>query len=107
MPDVSDETPIATEVIYEDDEVRIWNQLIEPGKTLGRHTHRNDYILVTVRGEGPIDVRFLDGTGGPLGEEIVLRTRRGDATYVPKGHTETARNEGAEYRAILVELLRD
>ena len=29
-----DDTPIATEVIYEDDEVRIWNQVIEPGKTL-------------------------------------------------------------------------
>ena len=102
-----DETPIATKVIYGDDEVRIWNQVIEPGKTLGRHTHKSDYVLVTVRGEGPIDVRFLDGSGGPLGDGIVLRTRRGDVTYVPKGHTETARNEGAEYRAILVELLHD
>ena len=102
-----DENPIATEVIYEDDEVRIWSQVIEPGKTLGRHTHQNDYVLVTVRGEGPLDVRFLGGTGGPLGDGLVLRTKRGDVQYVPKGHTETARNDGAEYRAILVELLRD
>ena len=104
---MADENPIATEVIYEDAAVRIWNQRIPAGATLGRHTHRNDYILVTVKGEGPVDVQFHDGTGGKLGDGLTLRTRRGDAVLVPKGHVETARNEGAEYRAILIELLED
>ena len=80
---------------------------IPAGATLGRHTHHNDYILVTVNGEGPVDVQFHDGTGGALGDSLTLRTRRGDAVLVPKGHVETARNDGAEYRAILIELLKD
>lgn len=104
---MKDENPIATDVIYEDDQVRIWNQVIEPGATLGRHTHRNDYVLVTVEGEGPIDVKFLDDSGGELGEELTLRTRPGEAMRVPKGHVETARNDGKRYRAILIELLGD
>jgi hypothetical protein len=31
--------PIATRVLYEDDEVRIWDQRIGAGETLGRHRH--------------------------------------------------------------------
>ncbi len=101
---MSDESRIATRVLYEDDEVRVWDQVIEAGATLGRHTHQNDYVLVTVRGTGPIEVVFHDGTGGELGEGLTLHSRRGDATYIPKGHTETAVNKGEAYRAILVEL---
>lgn len=98
--------PIATRVIFEDDDVRVWDQVLPAGATLGRHTHTNDYVLITVEGEGPLDVEFHDGTGGALGDTLTLRTRRGDATYVPKGHTETAVNGGEDYRAILVELKR-
>lgn len=99
-----DEAPIATEVIYEDDEIRVWNQLIGAGQTLGRHTHTNDYFLVTIRGEGPIDAEFHEATGGGLGDRFSFRTGRGDAQFIPKGHIETAHNNGSEYRAILVEL---
>jgi len=101
-----DDNPIATEVVYEDDEIRVWNQVIGAGDTLGRHTHEHDYVLVTVRSDGPMDVQFHDGTGGELGDGITLNAKRGDAFYVPKGHTETALNHGGEYRAILVELKR-
>jgi mannose-6-phosphate isomerase-like protein (cupin superfamily) len=100
------ERPIATRVVFEDDAVRVWDQVIGAGETLERHTHENDYVLITIAGEGPIEVHFHDGTGGPLGDELTLRTKRGDATFVPKGHTETAENRGEDYRAILVELKR-
>ncbi len=102
-----DANPIATAIIYEDDEVRVWNQVIGPGETLGRHTHEHDYFLVTVRADGPLDVEFHDGTGGRLGERIEFSAKRGDAAFIPKGHVETAHNPGGEYRAILVELKRD
>ncbi len=59
--------PIATRVLYEDDEVRIWDQQIEAGETLGRHRHEHDYVIVTVQGGGPLDVEFHGGTGGALG----------------------------------------
>lgn len=97
--------PIATRVLYEDDEVRVWDQRIAAGETLGRHRHEHDYVIVTVEGGGPIDVEFHDGTGGPLGERITLpRSRRGEALLVDKGHVETAHNRGEPFRAILVEL---
>ena len=99
-----DAAPIATEVIYEDADVRIWNQIIEPGQTLQRHTHTHDYFLLTVRGEGPLAVEFHSDSGGKLGQAIELRTRRGDAQFIPRGHIETAHNNGDTYRAILVEL---
>ncbi len=96
--------PIATEVLYEDDEVRVWNQVIGAGATLARHRHDCDYVIVTLRGKGPIEVEFHDGTGGALGDGVTLRPKRGEAILVPKGHDETAHNRGDEYRAILVEL---
>jgi quercetin dioxygenase-like cupin family protein len=103
---MADENPIATRVLYEDDEVRVWDQVIEAGATLGRHTHQHDYALVTVRGKGAMDVAFHDGTGGALGDGLTLDNKRGDVIFVPKGHTETAVNRGADYRAILVEFKR-
>jgi hypothetical protein len=100
--------PIATRVLYEDDEVRIWDQRIGAGETLGRHRHDCDYVIVTVRGGGPIDVEFHDGTGGELGDAITLpRSQRGEALFVRKGHVETAHNRGDGFRAVLVELKRN
>lgn len=96
--------PIATEVIYEDDQVRVWNQVVPAGGTIEKHEHENNYFLLHVSGEGPIDVRFHDGTGGRLGERFTFRPKPGTADYIEKGHIETAHNQGAEYRAILVEL---
>ncbi len=96
--------PIATTILYEDDYVRVWNQVVPAGATLARHKHDYDYFLVNVRGEGPFEVDFHDGSGGALGEHFTYRPKPGSADLVPKGHIETARNSGEEYRAILVEL---
>jgi hypothetical protein len=99
--------PIATEVLFEDEEVRVWNQIITAGETLGRHRHDNDYALITVRGSGTLRVEFHAGSGGALGERIDLHPKRGEIFFVEKGHEETAHNDGEEYRAILVELKRE
>lgn len=96
--------PIATGVIYEDDHVRVWNQVVPAGGTIPKHFHENDYFLVNVAGEGPIDVVFHDGSGGRLGQGITFAPKPGTADFVPRGHIETASNKGGEYRAILVEL---
>lgn len=99
--------PIATEVIYEDEDIRVWNQIVKEGDAIPRHVHENDYFLVTVRGDGPLDVTFYNGTGGVLGDGVVLDPKRGDAMFIPKGHEEVAVNKGKEFRAVLVELLKD
>ena len=99
-----DLAPIATTILYEDEYVRVWNQVVPAGATLAKHEHAHDYFLVNVRGEGPFEVNFHDGSGGALGEHFTYRPKPGTADRVPKGHIETARNAGEEYRAILVEL---
>ena len=96
--------PIATEVIYEDDHVRVWNQVVPAGGTIEKHEHTNNYFLVHIAGDGPIDVRFHEGTGGEFGEQLAFAPKPGTADFVKKGHIETAHNQGDEYRAILVEL---
>jgi hypothetical protein len=98
--------PIATELLYEDDHVRVWKQVVPAGASIPRHQHEHDYFLLNVAGEGPIDVEFHDGTGGELGAEFTFSPVPGRADYVPKGHIETAHNRGDEYRAVLVELKR-
>jgi hypothetical protein len=98
--------PIATTIIYEDDHVRVWNQVVPAGATIDRHVHEHDYVLLNVAGEGPIDVRFHAGSGGELGDQLTFSPRPRTADFVAKGHIETARNDGEEYRAILVEFKR-
>ena len=43
--------PIATRVLYEDDQVRIWDQRLAPGEKTAPHRHEQDYVLVDVEGE--------------------------------------------------------
>ena len=96
--------PIATEVVFEDDKVIVWNQVVAAGADIKKHEHLNDYFLVNISGTGPIEVEFHDGTGGNLGERFVFEPTPGTADFIRKGHIETAHNRGEEYRAILVEL---
>jgi hypothetical protein len=96
--------PIATELVYEDEHVRVWNQIVPAGGTIDRHRHDHDYFLLNVAGEGPIEVVFHDGTGGELGERFTFEPRPGTANFIRRGHIETAHNRGEEYRAVLVEL---
>ncbi|MCR9092672.1 MAG: hypothetical protein NXI30_00510 [bacterium] len=96
--------PIATKVLYEDERVRIWDQLIEPGQTTGPHHHALPYALVTVEG-APLDVMPVEGFpmihgSDPLSVELEDRT----AGVLEAGSYEDARNTGDRpYRAILVE----
>lgn len=104
MSDSSISDQIATAVIYEDEHVRVWNQVVPKGADIPKHKHSHDYFLVNVTGEGPIDVTFHDNSGGDMGTGTTFSPRPGRADFVPKGHIETATNRGEEYRAILVEL---
>lgn len=96
--------PIATRVLYEDERVRIWDQLIEPGATTGPHHHARPYALVTVEG-APLDVLPVEGFpmmhgDQPLSVELEDRT----AAILEAGAYEEAINTGDRaYRAILVE----
>jgi beta-alanine degradation protein BauB len=45
-----DANPIGTELIKEDDRVRIWRIVLEPGQVAPWHTHHLDYTSVIIEG---------------------------------------------------------
>jgi len=54
MADEADDpkaNPIGTELVYEDDSVRVWRIELAPGETAGWHTHYLDYTTVVVEGD--------------------------------------------------------
>src|SRR5439155_7308088 len=88
--------PIATKVIYEDEYVRVWNQVVPAGGKIEKHAHRNDYFLLNVTGKGPIEVDFHRRVGRE--PRFTFRPKPATADFIPKGHVETAHNKGEEYR---------
>ena len=96
--------PIATRVLYEDDQVRVWDQLIEPGATTGPHRHDLPYALVTVDGT-TLDVEPVAGFADRHGQgatTVTLESRT--VMMLDAGAVEEARNPSDHaYRAILVE----
>jgi len=101
---MTEDHPIATEIVFEDDTVRVWNQRVPAGGSIPRHRHEHDYFLLNISGTGPIAVQFHEGSGGAMGESIEFSPVPGKADFIRKGHVETATNLGEAYRAILVEL---
>lgn len=96
--------PIATRVVYEDERVRVWDQLIEPGATTGPHHHTLPYALVTVEGSS-LDVFPIPGHPMIHGQETLsVDIESRTAGVLPEGSVEEAINTGDRpYRAILVE----
>ncbi len=99
--------PIATEILYEDDQIRIWDQRLARGQKTAPHRHENDYVLVDVEGER-IGVEPLPGHNNrDFDRYLELPVRRGQVYFVEKGSVELAENIGAAaYRGVLVEFKR-
>lgn len=93
---------VATTVLYEDDDVRVWEMRLAPGEWTDLHHHEHDYILAIdsgdlVAGVPPKDsgMDFFIGKIPPQGNTV----------RVPKGGTEWAYNVGTKtYHEILIEL---
>lgn len=45
--------PIATKIVFEDEYVRVWQQVVPAGAQIDKHAHQHDYFLLNVAGEGP------------------------------------------------------
>ncbi|MDA1228051.1 MAG: hypothetical protein O3A33_08840 [Chloroflexi bacterium] len=52
---------VASQVLFENDKVKIWNLIVEPGEASGWHLHGRDYVTVVVEGDGLV-AEFDDGT---------------------------------------------
>lgn len=72
--------------MYVDDCVRIMTGRLEPGASIGRHTHETSSEIVYI----------LQGTGKALYDDVEEALYPGLCHYCPKGHAHSLINDGAE-----------
>ena len=93
---------VGTQVLYEDDDVRIWEMDLAPGEASDLHKHDHDYILVIDSGD---IVAGLPPKDFPMDMFICKVPAQGNTVRVPKGGVEWAVNVGQKrYHEILIEL---
>ena len=89
-------------VILEDDRVRMWELILEPGEASALHYHEYDYYLIIFEGD------YVAGVSGPesdIPSFVGKVPEAGNTVVIPKGATEWAYNVGEKtYREVIVEL---
>lgn len=106
MTDSAELGPIGDRVLFEDERIRIWEMILEPGERSPLHHHENDYIVVIVEGDR-VAVQKLQAGSGMLDPDYQSsEVTPGRSVFLRKGATEVAINEGAvRYRDVQIELL--
>jgi beta-alanine degradation protein BauB len=95
---------VGTRLVWENDRVRIWEMVLEPGERSAVHEHALDYLLIPLTGDR-IGVEVEPDTAGAYRESSDFPVPVGKAHFVARGGIETAVNTGSQtYREILVEL---
>jgi hypothetical protein len=95
---------VGTRLVWENERVRIWEMVLEPGARSAVHEHTLDYLLVPLAGDR-IGVDVEPDSTGAYRESGDFPVPVGKATFVARGGIETAVNTGeATYREILIEL---
>jgi len=89
---------VATRLTLENERVKIWEMLLEPGESSDLHQHTLDYVLCILEGAS-IDA------DPPNGATLQYAVKPGQIFYVKRGSTERAVNRSTiRFREILIEL---
>ena len=89
---------VATKVLFENDRVRVWEMVLEPGQSSDWHRHDHPYLLCIVEGD------TVDALGDD-GRQFTLEAKPGTVFYVPPGDPEIATNRSSTpFREVLIEL---
>lgn len=89
---------IATDVLFENERVKVWNLIVEPGQASDWHLHQRDYVTVVVEGGG-LTVEYDDGSQEDNPSEIGTWRFHGDH----KVHR-VVNNTDMRYKNVLIEL---
>ncbi len=93
---------VANTLLYEDDNVRVWEMNLEPGEHSDLHHHAVDYLLVIDSGDFVAGIPPLGSGADPFVGKVPAA---GNTVRVPAGGTEWALNVGKEtYHEFLIEL---
>jgi len=89
---------VGTKLLAENDRVKIWEMVLDPGEASDLHQHTLDYCLCIVEGSS-IDADPPDAAS------FRIAVKPGEVFYVPRGGAERAVNRSGErFREIIVEL---
>ena len=98
-PDGKELGEIASVVLFENDRVKIWNLIVEPGESSDWHLHGRDYVTVVIESNGGLDAQFADGTTNKSNNVV------GDFTYHDSHQVHrVVNNTDRRYRNVLIEL---
>jgi mannose-6-phosphate isomerase-like protein (cupin superfamily) len=89
---------VANHFLFENERVRVWEMLLEPGEASDFHQHELPYLLCILEGDN-IDADYEDG------RSLNFPLKPGQVVYVEPGNRETAVNRSSvRFREILIEL---
>ena len=89
---------VANRFLFENEYVKVWQMVLEPGEASAHHEHRLPYVMCIVEGES-IDADFEEG------KSLQIPVEPGQVIFVPPGNRETAVNRSnVRFREILIEL---
>ena len=95
---------VATQLLVENERVRIWEMNLAPGERSATHRHDCDYVLVQIEGDRIAAMPEPDSAGA-FRDYIEAAVEVGKVRYIARGGIETAINVGQRrYREILIEL---
>lgn len=97
---------VGTQVLFENEYVRVWEMDLAPGESSDVHRHDHDYILVILEGDRIAALPEPD-TGGDHAEYFEAEIDPPMVVEMKKGGIETAKNVGQKrYYELLIELLK-
>ena len=98
---------IGTRILFENEAVRVWDFVLDPGEVSPLHRHRHDYLIVYLSPRNELEVRVLGEApkGVSTGDGYVAHTSVGSGGDPALIHR--LANVGAQpHRQIVVELLQ-
>lgn len=90
--------PVGQEIVFENDQVRVWHIKLLPGESQPLHHHTLPYLVIAVEGATNV-IRTIDG------QRIDVTEKAGEVVYRDPGAIHTLTNEGdTTYVSRLIEL---
>jgi hypothetical protein len=97
---------IASNVLFENDRVRVWEMSLQPGEESDLHRHELDYVMIQISGD-KMGAKFEPDSGGPWGAlgYVEGEVAPGNVLFAERGGIEKAVNIGQKpFYEIVVEL---